>query len=319
MSEEQWGPRRSRIRKPIFKSPTISLPTQSLQPTAPSAQSQLTHHISLLKSHSGAQRQEHLAALTSYLSNQPTSSLPEPPSVLLERLNPLILDPDNRVRGQLLKIFPLLPVQHVGDGIGNLLLRIRAGMTHLSPDIRSTSLDLLAWTLSAVPLRLVSCAGGWVKTLKSFSAVLGWPTQASAKGDWSSKASTFTGPHTVKTLNVLATFLRHGLLPPSVTGTTNSASEQRRYNFPFPLRNTEAHMLPPRSNAYGHLNLFGAPRDEKGEMYEDLGDRRRVFRGMGYEAAILRGMEAMRKEGGEVGRAAGGLGKLVRDGMALEP
>ncbi|KAL9632905.1 MAG: hypothetical protein Q9164_005017 [Protoblastenia rupestris] len=293
----------------------ISLPTQSLQTTAPSAHTQFAHHTSLLKSHSGAQRQEHLAALTTHLStNTQSSSLPEPPSVLLSILTPLILDPDNRVRSQLLKTLPLLPTQDVGDSIANILLRIRAGMTHLSPDIRSTSLDLLAWTLNTVPLRLVSCAGGWVKTLKSFITVLGWPIQEpdKGKGEWTSTTSTATGPVTVKTLNILATFLRHGLLPPASVAKDTSA-RQRRYTFSFPLSNTEAHMLPIRSNAFGHLNLFGPPRDEEREMYEDVRDRRRVFKGLGYEAAIARGVEGMKKGAGEVGRAAANIGKVLKE------
>ena len=59
-------------------------------------------------------------------------------------------------------------------------------------------------------------------------------------------------------------------------------------------------MLPTRSNAFGHLNLFGPPRDEEREMYEDVRDRRRVFKGLGYEAAIARGVEGMKKGAGEV-------------------
>ena len=72
-------------------------------------------------------------------------------------------------------------------------------------------------------------------------------------------------------------------------------------------------MLPERPNAFGYLNLFGEKRDEEGECYEDAEDRRRVFRTLGYEAAILRGVEGLRKEGGEVGRAAGMLMKMLKE------
>ena len=162
-----------------------------------------------------------------------------------------------------------------------------------------------------------------MKTLKSFTAVLGWGVRDAEKeeegrGKWTSKTSTSTGLGTVKTLATLATFLRCGLLLTPESASLENSVGHGRHAFLFPLRNTEAHMLATRPNAYGHLNLFGAPRDEEGEMYEDLEGRRRAFKGLGYEDAILRGVERMRKEGGEVGRAAGNVGKVIKEVTDLE-
>lgn len=119
---------------------------------------------------------------------------------------------------------------------------------------------------------------------------------------------------TVKALGTLAAFLRCGLLPET---TGDGEGEVRMVGMGralgWPLWNVRAHMLPERPNAFGYLNLFGEKRDEEGEGYEDVEDRRRVFRSLGYEAAILKGVEGMRKEGGEVGRAAGTLMKVLKE------
>lgn len=74
-------------------------------------------------------------------------------------------------------------------------------------------------------------------------------------------------------------------------------------------------MLSERSNAYAHLNLFGAARDEEAEMYEDREDRQRVFHERA-EAAIVAGLEEAIKAGGELGRAGAQLRKVTREGMA---
>lgn len=112
----------------------------------------------------------------------------------------------------------------------------------------------------------------------------------------------------VKTLNALAAFLRAGLVPIEAT------SEPYQSKWPFPLRHVEAHMLPTRSNAFAHLNLFGPPRDEEGEMYVEREERQRSFHKR-FQATVEAGVDAAKKEGGEVGRAASGVGRTVEEGM----
>ena len=72
-------------------------------------------------------------------------------------------------------------------------------------------------------------------------------------------------------------------------------------------------MLPTRPNPFAHLNLFGEPRDEEGEMYVDEADRRRVFKSLGYAEAVAQGIEGMRRDGGETGRAAGNVRKVSKE------
>ena len=73
-------------------------------------------------------------------------------------------------------------------------------------------------------------------------------------------------------------------------------------------------MLPTRSNAFAHLNLFGPPRDEESEMYVNREERQRIFQ-KGFHATVSRGIEAAKREGGEVGRAAARVAKTLAEGM----
>lgn len=224
----------------------------------------------------------------------------------------LILDGSNSVRQQLLKLFQSLPRNDIASHTDQLLLHTRAGMTHLATDIRVFSLEVLEWLLGVAGDEVVSCAGGWVKTLKCFLSLLSWQNESTGK--WSSSKSFGKGASDskvlVKQMNALAAFLRAGLLIPTQTTTANMSGPS-----PFPLWQTAHHTLTERSNVYAHLNLFGAPRDEEAEMYEDREDRQRVFRDKA-EAAIVAGLEQATKGGGEMGRSAAQLRKILKEGMS---
>ena len=308
-----------------FKAKAIVLAKQSLTTTAPSPSNQFSHHLSLLSSKTSTQRRDSLAFLTTAITSRPVNSpLPQPVSVLLPKLNPLILDGSNGVRAQLLRLLRALPPQEIEPHISHILLYIRAGLTHLAADIRSSATDILIWAVETCPNNeLVSCAGGWVKTLKCLLIVLHWhaPAPASVKGQGSSNAwtsaraptlgSTGTeGKLPVKTLNALATFLRAGLCPDGFAGEATAYQGK----WPFPLRHMETMMLPTRSNAFAHLNLFGLPRDEEGEMYVERVERQRIFQKR-FRTTVEAGADAARKEGGEIGRAASGVAKVLEEGM----
>ena len=244
--------------------------------------------------------------------------------MLLPKLNPLILDGSNGVRAQLLRLFRALPPKETEPHIGQMLLYIRAGLTHLAADIRSSATEILSWALETCPNELVSCAGGWVKTLKCLLTVLHWhDSTPKSAGPGGARASTWTssraanlgstgsaGKLPVKTLNVLAAFLRAGLN--SISNEDDNITFQSKW--PFPLHHVECHMLPKRSNAFAHLNLFGPSRDEEGEMYVEREERQKNLHKM-FRTAIDLGVEAARREGGEVGRAAAGVGKAIEEGM----
>lgn len=303
----------------------IVLGPQSLTTNAPTQSMQFSHHLSLLSSHSSSQRRDSLAYLTTATTSRPVDApFPQPISLLLLKLNPLILDGSNSVRSQLLKLLGNLPSREIGPHIGHTLLYIRAGLTHLAADIRSSATDLLLWAIETCPSELVSCAGGWVKTLKCLLTVLHWhaasvtPSKGAAAGAnaWSSSRAPTLGKQgsegrlPVKTLNVLAAFLSAGLKDEYDTG----AGGMYNHKWPIPLRFVEAHMLPNRSNAFAHLNLFGPPRDEESEMYVNRGERQRIFQKK-FQAIVSSGVEVAKREGGEVGRAAAGVAKALAEGM----
>lgn len=297
----------------------IVLNQQSLRLSAPSSNTQFTHHLSLLSSKSDTQRRESLSHLTTAITSRPVDSpLPQPVSVILPSLLPLILDASNGVRAQLLKLLRALPPRDVEDHVSQMLPYIRAGMTHLAADIRVSSVEVLAWLVEVAGREVVSCAGGWIKTLNCFLSVLGWHTEESAR--WSASRASFgkagsQGKPMIKVLAALAGFLEAGLGDVDEGGDVTEDSSESGESWVFPLCQTEQHMIPSASAPYAYLNLFGQPRDEEGEMYETREDRYRVFANR-FLPAVQRGLENARKEGGEIGRASSSASKVLKEAVA---
>jgi pre-rRNA-processing protein IPI1 len=290
-------------------STAIILREQSLATVAPHAASQFSHHLSLLSSRSDGQRRESLAFLTSSVTNRSDGSpLPQPLGVFLPKLFPLILDGSNAVRAQLLKLLEALPREEVADDVEGLLLYVRAGMTHLAPDIRNTSMDILHWAIGGFGAEVVTCPGGWVKTIKCFLVILGWSEGGTNASRAASRVSFgrlgSSGKNLAKVLDVFGEFLQAGLLANS----HNPLGETRHSR--FPLWYPEQHMLSVLPNDFAHLNLFGLSRDEDGAMYEDREQRQAIYHTR-FGGMVERGVEAAKAEGGEVGRAAAALKKVL--------
>ena len=184
-------------------------------------------------------------------------------------------------------------------------------MTHLAADIRLSSMDILGWLLEVAGEALVSCAGGWIKTLRCFLAMLGWSNEE-ANESWSTNKASFgkagsEGKTLVKILNTLGLFLSIGITEPE------NSDHFQDINF-FPLSHVQYHMLPRRSNTYASLNLFGSHRDEDNQMYEQYAERRDVL-SLRFSKALERGLESARQEGGEIGRAAAVVTKIITQSL----
>lgn len=276
--------------------------------TAPTEIHQFQHHLSLLSSRSDTQRKESLAYLTTYVAARPASTpLPQPVGVLLDKACPLLLDASTGVRGQVLRLFQALQVDDFRDHVTKILPFIRAGMTHLSRDVRTTALDFLSWLLDADGQDIVACPGGWTKTLESFLTLLGWkPAENTNK--WSSGKATFGSEvkSTARIMQVLAQLLHVGLDLKDNMGDLKHGSMIAE----FPLWHVTAHEISKKSNVYSYLDLFGAQKTEESQILEDRGDRLNLFNER-FLSAVLSGTEAARREGGELGRAAGLLTKAV--------
>lgn len=187
-------------------------------------------------------------------------------------------------------------------------------MTHLAADIRMDALSIMEWLLEVAGEDIVACPGGWVKTLKSFMSMMGWASSSSAtKWTSASKASfgnTVFGKSKEKgwsrQLLVMSQFLKAGLVAEEVLPLEGAPQT--------PQFDVSRQMIPARSNAFAHLNLFGSSRDEEGEMYIDREDRQRVFHKR-FRLAVTEGLENSKKEAGETGRAAAVMAKVLRNGM----
>jgi pre-rRNA-processing protein IPI1 len=234
----------------------------------------------------------------------------------LTKLLPLTSDGHASVRSQLAKLLKALPPAEIVPHVEKISMYIRAGLTHLSTDIRDDSLNLLEWILDIAPLTLVSCPGGWLKLMATFGVLLGWKPEDStikittavpgAKG-WTAASTaalgaTKGGALRAHQVQLLAKFLEAGLRPEP----------------PVPLNPRDywnnLYRLPRQPNPFVYLNLFGTPREGDSEMYADRRARQRVF-GTKWYTAVMRGMEEAKKEGGAVGRAASELDRALLDGM----
>ncbi|RMZ78571.1 hypothetical protein DV738_g3801, partial [Chaetothyriales sp. CBS 135597] len=283
-----------------FRAKAIVL-NQQLSVEVPSVSAQFTHHVSLLSSKSESQRRESLVFLTVCLDT--SHVLPLTISTFLDKLCPLILDGSNGVRSQLVKLFQAFAPVDIRDRVSRLLPHIRAGMTHLSKDIRNSSIDILSWLISVAGQELVASPGGWFMTLECFTTVLGW--RSADAGKWTaSKPSVGDNKTTIKAILVLAEFLKTGLLKEAGYDTTGVLAGE------FPIWHLHFHQIPGKSNAYGYLNIFGSPPDEKSQMLEDREDRLRCYNNS-FATLVNGGISINRKEGGELGRAAGVLVKIL--------
>jgi pre-rRNA-processing protein IPI1 len=248
-----------------------------------------------------------------YLTNQLSANPPNNPvgtSGVLTKALPLLSDVSASVRTQLLKLFRALPPAEVAPHVEKVLMYIRGGMTHLSNDIRSDTLNIMEWLLEVAGDETVSCPGGWLKTLNSFSSMLGWnPNVGSALSNkgWTSASKatlgTKKGPEAqARQIQVLAKFLQTGFRPEAPIPYNPMAYWDNIYR------------LPATPNPFAYLNLFGTPRDEDSEMYADRISRQRIF-DVKWRPAIAAGMEGAKKEGGIIGRAAATLDRALGAGL----
>lgn len=182
---------------------------------------------------------------------------------------------------------------------------MRAGMTHLSRDIRSTAVEFLSFLIKVAGPELAACPGGWYQTLECFTTVLGWRSADASK--WSSNKASFGGDvkSTARIMQVLAEFLQAGLgLDESSDSRLSSLAQD------FPLWFTVSLLTPTKSNAYAYLSLFGPQTEDEAQILDDRDDRLQVFTNK-FQPLVLAGMEAAKKEGGEFGRASGLLAKTL--------
>ncbi|EMC94369.1 hypothetical protein BAUCODRAFT_73335 [Baudoinia panamericana UAMH 10762] len=309
-------PKNTNATDTSFSSKSIILKQQNLSESGRDSSALFNHNLSLLSSKNDTQRRDALQYLTTVCAATTKSDLPQPASAIVAKAQSLILDGSNGVRSQVLKLFKALPTNDFGP-LDQLVIYVRAGMTHLSSDIRLSALDVLDWLLVSKGTAVMATPGGWVKMLRTFQNLLSWQSQngkvASAQGG--SWTATKTGSGNlgsskllVHQITTLSTFLTVGLTLPAA----DPHAAAKRASMCFPLYQMHAHMLPSRSNAFGYLNLFGAVRDQESEGYDDADERIAVFNELGLLDAFRSGAKEAKQEAGEVGRAASNLEKALK-------
>lgn len=306
-------PKNTNATNTSFTAKSIVLKQQNLATAeTQDAVSLFQHHLKLLSSKAESQRKDSLIWLTSASSKADGEPLPVEVSAIVAKAQSLILDGNPGVRNQTLKLLKALPAAELGS-VDELALYTRAGMAHLSADIKTFSLDVLDWLLSSQGEKALAFAGGWVKMLRTFQNLLGWQGKEkdnAAKWTTAKTSSDKLGTNKllVHQLTTLANFLHVGLKSPLA----DPEAERKLAAAWFPVHQAHVHMLPQRSNPYGYLNLFGATRDVEGEVYDDSDERSRVFSELGFLEAFQDGAREAKKEGGEVGRAASAVEKALR-------
>lgn len=285
----------------------IVMGQQSLSTEAPDVIQQFKHNLSLASSsRSDKQRKDALSYLTSQLTlDSPVN--PVGTAALITKLVPLISDSATAVRTQLLKLLRILPADQVKPVLEHSIMFIRAGMTHLSSDISNDALTALDWLLDVAEDDLVACPGGWVRTLTTFCAIMGWSVASSSKG-WTSATNARTTLKPKDTQNrarqiaTLTKFLQAGFKNEVALESTSVQFQDNIYR------------IPRSDNAFEYLNLFTAQRDEDAEMYPSKETRQQIFHKR-FLDPILKGIDQTKKEGGITGRAAVGLEKALIVGM----
>ncbi|KAK8149772.1 hypothetical protein G3M48_005690 [Beauveria asiatica] len=290
-----------------FKAKAIVMGHQSLSTEAPDVVQQFKHNLSLASSsRSDKQRKDALAYLSSQLALEPPVN-PVGTAAILTKLVPLISDNATPVRQQLLKLLRMLPADEVKPVIEHNIMFIRAGMTHLSSDISNDALAALDWLLDVADDELVMCPGGWVRTLTTFCAVMGWAVASSTKG-WTSAANSRTtlkpkdAQNRAKQIVTLSRLLQAGFKDEVPAESTSTQFWDNLY------------VLPRSGSSFEYLNLFMAQRDEDAEMYPNKEARQQIFHKRFLEA-ILKGIDQTKQEGGVTGRAAVGLEQVLAKGM----
>lgn len=309
-------PKASNFTDTSFKAKSIVVQTQSISVNAPTASSQFAHHVSMLRNRSESQRSESLAFLATAIMQGPRNApLPEPAATLIPKLQALILDDSSKVRQQLLKLLQCLPREDVRGHTDMLLLYLHAAMTTLHSGVRAYSLEIFKWLIDCAGRDVVSCAGGWIKTLTCFQGLLGWQSPTEQQNGWSSHQMPNARPEadrktTKRQLVALTKFLEVGL-----GCSRQDLSANGHAKMFFPLRNSQQHILPRRSNTFTHLDLYDTTQDDESQIIEDVADRRRVFVEK-FATPFQQGIANAIKEGGELGRTTASLRKVIQDGMA---
>lgn len=245
--------------------------------------------------------------MTKFLCEHKAYPLPQPSSLILAKVLPLLVDPILSVREQAAALLAAIPGEHITYNVETIILHTRLPLTHLSDTVKLTGLDVMDWLLDVAGLRAVECPGGWLGMLKVFMVLLRWKEETKSVTGWTTLGAGIASAAgrdeqrlLTRKLEVLAKLLEYGF---SDVGDKRDAEELlqlERRNFPI---KGDAYLLPRHPDPYGYLDLYGPPKDDVQRGYRSLAERRRVYEEY-VSQAVISGVERVKRVGGSVGRAA---------------
>lgn len=156
-----------------FTARSISLPNQSLAKKSDAhltTNVDLTHHLLLTKHHSAATRKEVLHYIETHLPSSPSLY-----KQIITLTVSLVTDQSTSVRKAFISLLNACAEKQQGLlelHMRSIILFVHSAMSHIQPEIRSTSTGVLDVLVEMAPLALVK--GYYVKTLRQFFTLMSW-------------------------------------------------------------------------------------------------------------------------------------------------
>ena len=274
----------------------------------------VAREISLLAKQNHELRKEDLDFLKKVLNSE---EAPLSDAAQIQKILPRVLEAtlavSEDVRKAAVSVLKSIPPPLAQDHIEEVLPFVRAGITHLAANVAGTSLDILEWLIRSYGDRLVSCKGGWVKTLKCFLVMLRW-TAETRPGGWTFSRTSykdgknFQGVSFIKCLSVLGPFLRAGLMRPRKDRVPMSQLSD------FPLWGRLGALLPTdAAGGFSCLDLFGSPLDYENCECPDVDTRKEALKP--FRPALEQGLSGLSRDGGLVAELAKEAAEILRRGL----
>ncbi|CAR27975.1 hypothetical protein ZYGR_0N04630 [Zygosaccharomyces rouxii] len=286
----------SNVTDTSFVSRTISVKNQHLG----EHDDDLTKRLSLLKHHNSTVRKETLQTFQKMIPTIINTRMMTP---LLTQCIPLMCDESRQVRSTLMDLFNEVG-QH-NDQVLKLLckmlvLYVNMAMTHITSAIQADSAKFLSCLLKYCGDEI--CRQAFVKLLTGLFSLLGWNQTKSQS------ARKLNAKQTAAYMDTLYELIRQGCQE-SVQADTDTELRS----------STNQHLIPDYPQPYEYLKLFTRQlqtKDSPSTMVDlstqDLGARQRVLKEQNLPI-IHRQLDIYIKEGGETGKSANSLKKLLED------
>lgn len=301
-----------------------NLETRSVVSSA-SNEAEINRLLLLVKHHSANTRKEVLLQLIPLLPSNPT-----PYRAIMTSLIPMMLDQTLDVRKTLVQVFQSVATRQKGIldlHIRSYVLFVHSAMTHIMPEIRSTSTLFLEVVVENAPMSLAR--SHFIKTMQLFFSLMSWNLNPSAKGSLAVSTSSAIGGVTKRAravhIRVLTKFLSASLFPEALDQAKNETQcftihpQTIRYIMPITTQPYSALKLfvkdVKRSSETDSESANGAAATKKLDdgkftildlntlSSEDYDTRRKIIVDI-FLNPMTKGLDLLIKEGGEVGKEA---------------